>query len=118
MPIEPKFYYERHLPHWQPSGKTLFITWRLAGSLPSHFWRECPEKSHGRRFLALDHFLDTGRIGPTWLRNPKIANAVADALTFGESHLHLYRVLAFVVMSKRKYDLSEKGRTDIPVCPP
>jgi len=27
-------YYERRLPHWQPKGVDLFITWRLHGSLP------------------------------------------------------------------------------------
>ncbi len=29
-----KLYYERHLPHIQPPGVTLFITFRLAGSIP------------------------------------------------------------------------------------
>src|ERR1022692_4643065 len=27
-------YYERNLPHWQPEGAALFLTWRLHGSLP------------------------------------------------------------------------------------
>lgn len=27
-------FYQRHLPHYQPPGATLFITFRLAGSLP------------------------------------------------------------------------------------
>lgn len=27
-------FYQRHLPHWQPPGATLFVTLRLAGSLP------------------------------------------------------------------------------------
>jgi REP element-mobilizing transposase RayT len=31
-------YYERNLPHWQPEGKPLFITWRLWGSLPASAW--------------------------------------------------------------------------------
>ena len=26
-------YYERNLPHWQPEGAALFVTWRLHGSL-------------------------------------------------------------------------------------
>ncbi len=29
-----RLYYERHLPHYQLVGATLFITFRLAGSLP------------------------------------------------------------------------------------
>ncbi len=28
-------YYSRNLPHWHPDGKTIFLTWRLFGSLPS-----------------------------------------------------------------------------------
>ncbi len=31
---EHREFYRRHLPHWQPAGATLFITFRLAGSLP------------------------------------------------------------------------------------
>ena len=31
-----RVYYERHLPHYQPSDGMLFITFRLAGSLPVH----------------------------------------------------------------------------------
>jgi putative transposase len=30
-------YYQRHLPHWEPPGHDIFITWRLHGSLPKHF---------------------------------------------------------------------------------
>jgi hypothetical protein len=28
-------YYERQLPHWQPEEAWLFVSWRLAGSLPA-----------------------------------------------------------------------------------
>src|SRR5437870_89785 len=27
-------YYRRNLPHWHPSGVSIFLTWRLDGSLP------------------------------------------------------------------------------------
>ena len=27
-------YYHRHLPHWQPTGATFFVTFRLKGTLP------------------------------------------------------------------------------------
>lgn len=36
--------YERHLPHWQRPGAELFITWRLAGSLPAAFDTISPGK--------------------------------------------------------------------------
>ncbi|MEK7277378.1 MAG: hypothetical protein AAB427_08520, partial [Chloroflexota bacterium] len=29
-----EIFYRRRLPHWQPPGATIFITWRLYGSLP------------------------------------------------------------------------------------
>ena len=29
-----KLFYERHLPHYQPPGATLFLTFRLADSIP------------------------------------------------------------------------------------
>ena len=32
--LEYRFFYKRHLPHFQPAGATLFITFRLAGSIP------------------------------------------------------------------------------------
>jgi len=28
-------FYRRHLPHWQPPSAIIFVTYRLAGSLPS-----------------------------------------------------------------------------------
>ena len=31
---EHRVFYRRHLPHWQPAGATLSVTFRLAGSLP------------------------------------------------------------------------------------
>lgn len=27
-------FYERRLPHWHPTGKDIFLTWRLYGTLP------------------------------------------------------------------------------------
>ncbi|SRR6266446_1849634 len=107
MPREAKAYYERHLPHWQPQGKLLFITWRLAGSLPATFWRNCTEKADGRRFVFFDRFMDSGRFGPMWLRSPGVARLVTEALVHGETQRGLYRVFAFVVMSNHVHLLIE-----------
>ncbi|HEV2246813.1 MAG TPA: transposase [Terriglobia bacterium] len=30
----PMTFYRRNLPHWHPEGKSIFLTWRLFGSLP------------------------------------------------------------------------------------
>ena len=40
MTLEYQLYYERHLPHIQPPGATLFVTYRLANSIPAFKVRE------------------------------------------------------------------------------
>ena len=32
--VEDLIFYERHLPHWLPPGEDIFLTFRLADSLP------------------------------------------------------------------------------------
>ena len=65
--------YKRHLPHWQPEGAALHVTWRLAKAAP-------------------------GGGGPKWLGEPRIAQIVVDALHFGEEQKHFYQLYAYVVM--------------------
>ncbi len=43
--MEYRLYYQRHLPHFQPPGATLFITFRLAGSLPPEVLRRLTEET-------------------------------------------------------------------------
>ena len=69
-------YYERHLPHWQPEGAALFVTWRLHGSLP-----------RGVEPLRV-----------RWIRDERVAQCVAAALHFGEKQLGLYDLRAWVLM--------------------
>lgn len=107
MPREAKTYYERHLPHWQPPGKTLFVTWRLAGSLPATFCRDCKDTSAGRRFVAFNRLLDSACSGPMWMKNPAVAKLIVDSLQFGESQRGLYRMWAFAVMSNHVHLLIE-----------
>lgn len=92
VPSCPMSYYTRHLPHWQPDGAALFIPWRLHGSLPSH-------KLPSRDFISFDQDLDTGKYGPLWLAETRVAQSIAEALHFGESDLQLYTLRAWVVMS-------------------
>jgi len=101
-PLSYKHVYRRNLPHVQPPGATLFVTFRLAGSLPAEVlerWREeakvrekllasLPEEEQdarryleGRRFFGrYDAELDGASYGPTWLRRPDVAAAVAGRL--------------------------------------
>jgi REP element-mobilizing transposase RayT len=100
-------FYRRRLPHWQPdlTEGTFFITWRLAGCipptrLPHRLAGEsaCPTLPAGRAFLALDREVDKAAIGPVWLRDARVARVVADALLYGETGRHYYKLRAWVIM--------------------
>ena len=95
--------YRRNLPHIQPPSATLFVTFRLSGSLPraaleeaarwkAQFDRELallPSSDERKRhehkfrrqhFARLEKYLDAAQTGPTWLREGPVARQVADAL--------------------------------------
>ncbi len=94
-------YYERNLPHWIPEGKAIFLTWRLAGSLPPGSQarlEQSREFTAGKRFLLADRKLDSAICGPRWLSEPKIADVVVTAIRKGECELGHYILFAFVVM--------------------
>ena len=127
-------YYERRLPHWFPKAKTLFVTWRLHGSLPTSAQarvlarvqqrisraakargQECPRHvapSAGERFLAIDQELDRSRYGPKCLVDPRVASAVICVLRRGDTELGHYRLAAFVLMPNHVHILIEP-RTDV-----
>ncbi len=111
--------YRRHLPHYQPEEAILFVTFRLANSLPREkiyslteereYWKkvlEDPSISPSRRQEALevlqrmfekwDDALDAAKYGPQWLRNPEIANLVADSIHYRDGRL--YDIYTFCVM--------------------
>ena len=64
-------FYRRHLPHWHSPGKTLFITWKLHGSVQD------------------EHYL----------ARPEIAETLTDAIRYAGSNLKYYDLRAWVVMS-------------------
>ena len=60
-------YYERTLPHCQPEGRDLFLTWRLSGSLPAEAMaalRDRKTEPMGVRFREYDRELDRSLLGP------------------------------------------------------
>lgn len=116
---EHRVFYRRHLPHWQPAGATLFVTFRLAGSLPRSVIAELqadrdrrerqlarisdPEKRQqeaylGRRrsFGLWDRALDIFNHSPRWLSRPQIGNVIVEALHYRDGHV--YDLVAFCVM--------------------
>ncbi len=74
-------YTRRHLPHWIPEDTAVFVTCRLAGSLPRN-----------------DEQLDRAESGPLWLQDARIARVVEDALLYGETARQFYELHAWVIM--------------------
>jgi putative transposase len=95
-------FYRRNLPHWHPSDKALFITWRLHGSLPrsNDPWKGKPvSTSLDEEYRKADAILDRAEFGPLWLKNPQIAAFVVDALNRGSAEFGRYDLHAYVVMA-------------------
>jgi REP element-mobilizing transposase RayT len=84
--------YRRNLPHFQPDGVSLFITFRLHGTLPLASIRD------GRAFVAADRELDCAPAGPCWLKHPQVAECVTETIRRGEGVRALYDLVTFVVM--------------------
>lgn len=97
-------YYERRLPHWQPEGAAIFLTWRLHGSLPKHS-QDLKNRSTGEVFVVMDRQLDATVDGPLWLLDERVAQCVADVLTYGERELGLYELRAWVLMGNHVHIL-------------
>lgn len=99
--------YNRNLPHWFPEGKSIFLTWRLYGSLPPK-WKPASAKkslSDGQKFREVDSFLDRAASGPLWLKDTHIASHVVSTLTKGAEELRQYQLHAFVVMANHVHVL-------------
>src|SRR5271157_635441 len=120
-------FYRRKLPHWHPDiaeAAFLFVTWRLAGSMPrTHLLRPLPAEtsrptlpppSPGRAFLAFDREVDKATFGPIWLRDARVARVVADALLHGDTGRHFYRLRAWVIMPNHVHVLL-RPMTPVPV---
>ncbi|MCL5997417.1 MAG: transposase [Chloroflexi bacterium] len=117
--LEYHLFYRRRLPHYQPDGATLFITFRLAGSIPQEasakLLEECrrtdvaldriedvhertlqADLAHRRMFAKWDALIDTAGSGPHWLRDRQVAALVAEALRYRDGHfyaLHAYCIM-------------------------
>jgi len=103
-----------HLPHWQQDSAWVFITWRLADSVPSGLlekwrgdrnewiehhpkpWDEDTENKFHRLFSKqLEEWLDQG-LGECVLKNPRCAEIVARAILHFDTER--YFIDSFVIM--------------------
>lgn len=117
----PSHFYHRKLPHFQPAEATFFMTFRLAGSMPTDVIRRLRENyelvekgileqkdltdkerreliyaEQKRLFAATDDFLDTNPNGPYWLREKEVAEIVAEAIHFRDGKqydLHTFTIM-------------------------
>lgn len=99
-----KPFYHRNLPRWLPEGATIFLTWRLFGSLPSSpkstakIGCATTASSSGKKFKEIDSILDKCNSGPSWLRDADIADNVTNSIHLGSKELNFYDLHAFVIM--------------------
>lgn len=117
MSYDYKPFYRRKLPHLHTPGSTLFITFRLAGSVPQvvlQRWlqekavrdsqpRGAPEREDFNRrwFAQFEDILHKAETGPTWLKDPRVAKIVADSLSYRDGRV--YDLLAYSVMSNHAH---------------
>jgi len=115
---EHKLFYRRHLPHYQPAGATIFVTWRLHGSIPQHVLEallkedeltkrkvaDIPlekraawlRKERKKAFARWDTLLDRADAGPTWLAHEEVAKMIAQSLHFMDGKK--YDLIAYCIM--------------------
>ena len=109
--LKPKEFYRNHLPHLQPLGGTFFVTYNLADAVPYKLWKKWKEEIQAllaelesnsslfssqkhlldqkdaylkKAFAKYDKYLDSNN-GPLHLKNPQVANVVADSLHFWDN---------------------------------
>src|SRR5438128_1136041 len=94
---EPKIYYRRNLPHYQPENSIYFITFRIADSLSLNIIQQLrKDKKRKNYFAKFDKLLDGSKTGPVWLKNEKIADLISKAIKFRDGKE--YDLLAYSIM--------------------
>jgi hypothetical protein len=87
----------RRLPHLDAIGRPQFITFRLHGSLPVNRVFRDSDLPSGEAFVAFDRLLHSVRSGPTYLRQPRIAELVVGSflhgVEIGHYDLHSWTIL-------------------------
>jgi REP-associated tyrosine transposase len=97
-------YTRRHLPHSDPSGQDIFITWCLHDSLPAKFRPTASIESSGKAFVMYDRILDQARTGPLWLKDPRISYSVLSALDAARQR-KMFALRAYVLMANHVHVL-------------
>lgn len=116
-------HYRRNLPHYHPNGYPLFITFRLAGSLPLEILTELKAqreselkalknnasderyKIEEKYFGRYDDWLDQCKFGPRWLQADNIAQIVEKEMQALNGDR--YRLMAYCIMPNHVHLLIE-----------
>jgi len=123
--FEYKLYYKRNLPHYQPCGSYIFVTYRLAFSLPKKIIDELNQQKEKFKielkkypvekqkkiqidyskkiFVLEDNFLDKYTDSHMWLKQDNIAQMTMDSLLF--FHNKKYILICAVIMSNHVHIL-------------
>jgi len=91
-------FFRRRLPHIYETGRPVFLTWRLEGSLPPNRPFPAAALNSGHAFAALDRMLDEASSGPFYLRQPRVADMIVEAMHFNANTFGHYILHAFAVM--------------------
>lgn len=113
--------HRRNLPHWQQADVPVFVTWRLADSIPETLlrpwlerraawlathprpWSAEHEAEYARRFTAdIQHWLDAGH-GSRALSDPAVRAELVDVLHAGEPDK--VELLDYVIMPNHVHAL-------------
>jgi putative transposase len=86
------------VPHWDSVGQPVFVTFRLAGSLPENRVFPPANLASGEAFQAIDKLLDHVRTGPFFLEQSEIAQMVLEAIRDGDNRFRRYELHAYAVM--------------------
>jgi putative transposase len=108
--------YRRHLPHILPAGSTIFLTWRLRGSLPPGFVFDDPDQRHlsdGVSFGKIDKLLDAAKHGPTCLADSAIAEEICRTIERGAEAPQFWYVLHEYVVMPNHVHLLISPKTDV-----
>lgn len=126
-----QFFYKRNLPHWFPRGATIFVTWRLFGSLPESCVQQLkllrsqlrsqpiPANTdpidwevRNRKLLfgVFNSMLDKISCGPTWLKLPEIATIVEQALL--TKYSSMYKLWSYCLMSNHCHALLKPKKSN------
>jgi len=126
-------FYRRHLPHYQPTDAVVFLTFRLAGSLPhvlvmqmreeKEFWEGIANNPNSTSeqvrqaqiklqslFAKWEETLDAAEYGPKWLSDQRIAHLVSDSLLY--RHGKVYTLYAFCIMPNHVHVLFRPLKDD------